>query len=629
VTTFSLAWLVPAVPFVVAVVNLLFGKRLGRNAGWIATIAVALAFVLSVAIVLRFSSLPGDGHAVVKSFGDWITVGSFRISYSVRIDQLSGFMILIVTGIGALIHVYSVGYMDGDPNYGRFFAFMNLFIAFMLVLVLANDFLFLYLGWEGVGLCSYLLIGFYRERPSAGRAAKKAFITTRIGDTAMLIGIALIFVRFGTLDFSTVLHPGSPGAFGISKGAITAITLLLFGGAIGKSAQFPLHVWLPDAMEGPSPVSALIHAATMVTAGVYLVVRTHTLFDFSGTSLTVVLVIGLVTLLYGGIGALGQDDLKRSLAYSTISQLGYMFFAVGMGEYGAAMFMLLAHAMYKALLFLTAGNVMHGLDGELDMKKMGGLRRSMPLTAALFSVGAVALAGIPPLAGFFAKDHIVDYAVQTGRTSLWVLALLGALLSAMYAARMTSLTFFGKPRADLHGHEATGLMNTPLAVLALGALFGGLLDLSARSGWIEQRLGPVTGIAAEGTHGPPEAALLTVSSIVAIGGFGLAWYVWGSGRVDWLALRRRLGGVQPAMAAGLGVDALYASVVRTAGEGGARFLAAVVDHRWIDGAVNGVGSAVRRFARGARVVQNGFVRTYALALLAGAVVLLVYVGLRF
>ena len=498
--------------------------------------------------MLRFAALPGDGHAVLKNFGNWISVGVFSVRFDVRIDQLSALMILIVTGVGTLIHVYAVGYMDGDKHYGRFFAYMNLFIAFMLVLVLANNFLFLYLGWEGVGLCSYLLIGFYRDRPAAGPGRQEGVHhdpDRRHGDADRHRAHLHPVRHAGLLDGAA--SGESHRAFGISKGAITLITLLLFAGAVGKSAQFPLHVWLPDAMEGPSPVSALIHAATMVTAGVYLVVRTHALFAFSGTSLTVVLVIGLVTLLYGGISALGQDDLKRSLAYSTISQLGYMFFAVGMGEYGAAMFMLLAHAIYKALLFLTAGNVMHGLDGELDMKKMGGLRRSMPVTAALFTIGAVALAGIPPLAGFFAKDHIVDYAIQTGRTSVWVLALdRGAALGDVrgaddlahvlrQAARRSA-----RPRGDRADERAARHPGDRRVVRRPAG------SQSARSGWITEKLDPVTGIAAEGTHGPPEAALITVSSIVAVGGFlaGLVRLGIGSRRLDGAAAppRRRAAG---------------------------------------------------------------------------------------
>jgi NADH-quinone oxidoreductase subunit L len=381
-------------------------------------------------------------------------------------------------------------------------------------------------------------------------------------------------------------------------------------------------------MEGPSPVSALIHAATMVTAGVYLVVRSHVLFEVSGVALSVVLVVGLATLLYAGLAALGQDDLKRVLAYSTISQLGYMFLAAGMRAYGAAMLMLVAHAFYKALLFLAAGNVMHGLDGELDMRRMGGLRRDMPVTAILFGVGALALAGVPPLAGFFAKDAIVNYASETGRASVYVLALLGAVLSALYAGRAYFLAFEGRPRAGLHAHEAPPIMRWPLVVLAIGGAGAGVLGLSAGTGALQSWLAPVIGPLEEGTRGLSESLLIALSTILAVAGVAVAWLVWGSDRVDWLALRERIG-LQPALRAGLGIDALYAGVNEVAGKGASRFLAFTVDRRWIDGVVNAVGGGTRGAAGVGRRLQSGLVRTYALALLLGAVGILLYLGVRF
>ena len=388
----TLIWLVPAIPLAASVINLFFGKRLRETSGWLAVLAVAASFAVCLgALAQLLSRAPVDRVEFVHLF-DWISVGSLNVGVTLRVDPLSMTMILVVTGVGSLIHLYSIGYMKGDARYSRFFAYMNLFVFLMLMLVLADNFLLLYLGWEGVGLCSYLLIGFWFEKKTASDAAKKAFITTRVGDTAMLIGIALIFVHFGSLDFGRVLGqswacPGG-GACGTPEvgGVFTAIALLLFAGAVGKSAQVPLHVWLPDAMEGPTPVSALIHAATMVTAGVYLVVRSHVLFELSGTALTVVLVVGLATALYAATAALGQDDIKRVLAYSTISQLGFMFFAAGLRDYPAAMFLLVTHAFYKALMFLSAGSVMHGLHGETDMKKMGGLARFMPATATAFMI---------------------------------------------------------------------------------------------------------------------------------------------------------------------------------------------------------------------------------------------------
>jgi NADH-quinone oxidoreductase subunit L len=616
-------WLAPVVPLAASAINLFAGRRLGRWAGWLATLSVAFSFALTIAIFVR-APLLEDGPTYRLQLADWISVGGFRVGFDLLFDQLSGTMMLVITGIGTLIHLYSIGYMWGEPRYARFFAYMNLFVAFMLILVLADNYLLLYLGWEGVGLCSYLLIGFYYERRSASNAAKKAFITTRVGDTLMLIGIALIFITFGTLG----VRPGDGITRGVSHGAVTVISLLLLAGAIGKSAQVPLHVWLPDAMEGPSPVSALIHAATMVTAGVYLLVRSHALLEYSGVVLPVILVVGLVTLLYGGLSALGQDDLKRVLAYSTISQLGYMFLAVGMRAYGAAMLMLVSHAFYKALLFLTAGNVMHALDGELDMRRMGGLRRDLPATAAMFGVGALALAGVPPLAGFFAKDPIVSYASQTGRTAVFVLALAGALLSALYAGRALFLVFFGERRADLHGHEAPAIMLWSLVGLAAGALGAGILGLNATTGVLQRWLEPVIGPLQPGERGASEPVLLALSTAVAIGGLALAWWVWASGRVDWLRLRDRLG-VQPALAAGLGVDALYSRTNEVVGGGVARFLAFTVDRRWIDGAVNALGGGTRALSSVGRRVQTGLVRTYALGLLLGAVGLLLYLGWRF
>ncbi len=352
---------------------------------------MGLSFLVSLVSVRELLQAPPEERVVTEHLFDWISVGRFTVGADLRLDVLSAVMILVITGIGLLIHVYAIGYMEGDPRYGRFFAYLNLFVFFMLLLVLADNYLVLYVGWEGVGLCSYLLIGFWFERTENATAAKKAFITTRIGDTLMLIGLALIVARFGTLDFGAVL--GAPGNT-IAKGTATAISLLLFAGAIGKSAQVPLHVWLPDAMAGPTPVSALIHAATMVTAGVYLVVRSAPLFELSEVALTVVLLVGLLTMLFAATCALAQDDIKRVLAYSTISQLGFMFMAAGMRFYSGAMFMLVAHAFYKALMFLGAGSVMHGMHEETDLQRMGGLIRRMPITGWTFVIGALALAGI-------------------------------------------------------------------------------------------------------------------------------------------------------------------------------------------------------------------------------------------
>ena len=621
----SLLWLVPALPLLGAFVNLFAGRRLGRAAGWLATALVAGAFAIAAVCVLELVAVPAEERLYVQHLFDWITVGSFQVGADLRLDALSATMILVVTGVGSLIHLYSVGYMDGDARYGRYFAYLNLFVFFMLMLVLGANYLVLYLGWEGVGLCSYLLIGFWYEKTENANAAKKAFVTTRIGDTAMMIGLAFIVWRFGTLDFETVF--GAAGAT-LTEAAATGIALLLFGGAIGKSAQIPLQVWLPDAMAGPTPVSALIHAATMVTAGVYLVVRSAPIFELSDVALPVVLVIGLVTMLVAGTAALGQTDIKRVLAYSTVSQLGYMFMAAGMKAYAAAMFMLVAHAFYKALMFLGSGSVIHGMHEEQDMRRMGGLRRKMPVTGWTFVVGAFALAGVPPLAGFFAKDQILEIANHTGRQAVWVLGALGALISALYIGRLVFLTFFGAPRSDEadHAHESSGLMTIPLLVLAVGAAAAGLLNLTPE-GRIAHFLEPVVG---EVPHGEGLAVwvLGTIGGTVAILGLVLAWLVYASGRVDWAAFGERLEPLPRTLLHGWYWDEAYSRLLVAPGKAAARITAFVVDARWIDGLVNGVGGGVDRLARAGRLLQTGFVRSYALAFLLGAVALLAWIGVR-
>jgi NADH-quinone oxidoreductase subunit L len=595
-------WLVPALPLAGFVVNLFFGKRLGRYAGWLASTLMVVSFGLALAVLGDLVRLPADGRLFVKHLYDWIAVGSFHVAIDLRVDPLSMTMALVVTGVGAVIHVYSIGYMHGDPRYGRFFSYLNLFCFFMLTLVLAQNFLLLYVGWEGVGLCSYLLIGFWHERPAAASAAKKAFVVTRIGDTFMFIGVALVFLRLGSLDFSHVLVSGptpNPG-FGLPvahpSGVYTVISLLLLAGAIGKSAQVPLHVWLPDAMEGPTPVSALIHAATMVTAGVYLVART--------------------------------DDFKRVLAWSTISQLGFMFTALGLRAYSTAIFLLVTHAFYKALMFLSAGSVMHTLDGETDMKRMGGLGRSMPITAAACSIGALALAGVPPFAGFFSKDDVLAVANQTGHVLAWAVALVAAFLSALYISRMTFLAFFGDDRTKRHAHESPPVMTIPMGLLAVGATFGGFLGAHEVTGKIQTFLGPVLGPMTEPVRGLPGPALAAISIAISLVAVLTAAFVYASGKIDWLALRLRLLPLRRVLERGWYVEDVYSAVLVTPGKAGAAFLAYVFDGRIVDGAVNGVGRLFRWGASVGRHVQTGFVRNYALAFLLGALALLVYVGFR-
>ncbi len=620
----ELVWLVPALPLVGAVVNLFGGRRLGRLSGALASALTVAAFAVAIGVLLDLLSLPAEHRVYVSHLYEWVVSGGFTAAADLRVDPLSVTMMLVVTGVGSLIHIYSIGYMAGDPREGRFFAYMNLFVFFMLTLVLAQNFLLLYLGWEGVGLCSYLLIGFWYERLSASNAAKKAFITTRIGDTFMLSGVALILLRLGSLDFSKVLTEGIARVQ--PSGVFTVIALLLLGGAIGKSAQVPLHVWLPDAMEGPTPVSALIHAATMVTAGVYLVARTHVLFEVSGVALTVVLLVGLVTALYAATAALGQDDIKRVLAYSTISQLGFMFFALGMRAYAAAIFLLVVHAFYKALLFLSAGSVMHGMDGETDLKRMGNLRRVMPITTVMFLVGALAISGIPPFAGFFAKDHILAYASQSGRPVAYVVATIAAVFSALYIARLIFLTFFGRERYEGHPHESPPVMTVPLALLAVGAVVGGVLGLAQEGGRLERFLDPVLPAPQNGVAGLSELTLSAIAVGVAVAAIALAWYLYASER--WVGARAAAPGLQSFLARGWYVDDAYARTLVPAGLLVGRSLAFGMDRGVVDGIVNGVGRVTQWFAGVGRRVQTGLVRNYALAFLVGVIALFVYVGWR-
>ncbi len=604
-------WLIPALPLATATINLFWGRRLGRWAGWLASASVIASFAVSLAVVAQLVAKPAEDRLFLQHLFDWISVGRFVVGMDLRLDSVSATMILVITGVGALIHVYAIGYMAGDPRYGRFFSYMNLFVFFMLMLVLGANYLVLYLGWEGVGLCSYLLIGFWSEVPANAEAAKKAFITTRIGDTLMLIGLALIVFRFGTLDFEAV--------FG------TAGTMLR---AIGKSAQVPLHVWLPDAMAGPTPVSALIHAATMVTAGVYLVVRSHVLFELSGVALTVVLVVGVVTAVYAATCAIAQQDIKRVLAYSTISQLGFMFMAAGMRAYGVAMFFLVAHAFYKALLFLGAGSVIHGMHDEQDLRLMGGLRRLMPITFATFLVGALAQAGIPPLAGFFAKDAVLEVAQHTGREVVYVLGSIAAFLSAFYLGRMLFLTFFGDARSDRarQAHESPPVLWVPLAILAFGVATAEWLNLTPE-GRLTGFLESITGATSAG-HGLAVAELGAVAIVISLVALALTWWIYGSGRVDWIGFRERLEPLPRAALNGWYVDRAYDIAVIQPAKAGAWVTAYVVDARIIDGAVNAIGGGVKLLADSGRRVQTGFVRSYALAVFLGAVAILVYVGVR-
>jgi NADH-quinone oxidoreductase subunit L len=534
------AWLIPSLPLFGAIANGLAGSRIGKKSiGLIACLTIALSFLLSVVVFANLISLPPPNRSIVVELFTWISSGSLQINFSLLIDPLSVLMALVVTGVGFLIHVYSVGYMHADQAYGRYFSYLNLFVFFMLILVMSADYLVMYLGWEGVGLCSYLLIGFWYEKKSASDAGKKAFIVNRIGDFGFILGlILLIWTMAGQGVLSLKFEEVFNNAQRIPQARLTIITMLLFMGAVGKSAQFPLHVWLPDAMEGPTPVSALIHAATMVTAGVYMVARNGLLFSLAPVTGEVVAGIGIFTAFFAATIGLVQDDIKRVLAYSTISQLGYMFVAVGIGAYSAGIFHLMTHAFFKALLFLGAGSVIHAMAGEQDMRNMGGLYSRMKITAATFICGAVAIAGIPPFSGFWSKDEILWEVFKEGHYIIWVFGLFTAFLTAFYISRQVFMVFTGANRSDEHTrqhlHESPKVMTIPLIVLAVLAAVGGMIGipfLTAGSP-VHVYLSPVFESGAQSLvhapealpdgHGSLELFLMGLSVAVGLGGILLA-----------------------------------------------------------------------------------------------------------
>jgi NADH-quinone oxidoreductase subunit L len=525
------AWLMLLFPALGTLIIALFGRRLSKGLiSWLAPGMVLLSFAVAVSQFVALLGLPVEERHHEIVLWQWMTAGAFSVDLALLIDQLSVTMALVVTGVGFIIHVYSIGYMHDDLRYGRFFAYMNFFILMMLTLVLANNYLLMYVGWEGVGLASYLLIGFWFEKPSAADAGKKAFIVNRIGDFGLALAIMFIWSTVGTLRFADVFANAEALA---GAGVITTVTMLLLLAATGKSAQLPLYVWLPDAMEAPTPVSALSHAATMVTAGVYMTARSAALFNLAPTSALWVAGIGAATALFAATIALTQTDLKRILAYSTISQLGYMFLAVGVGAYASGIFHLATHAFFKALLFLAAGSVMHALAGELNINKMGNLRAKMPTTYWTYLIGAAALAGIPLLSGFFSKDEILWYAWQKSPI-LWLVGLITAALTAIYSFRSVFVPFWGEERDKKlhhHAHESPPVMTVPLIILAAGAILAGYIGiphLSLIEGWLE----PVFHAGKAAAEGAQEAhpaawvewVLLAVSALVALGGAFFAYY---------------------------------------------------------------------------------------------------------
>jgi NADH-quinone oxidoreductase subunit L len=650
----KLIWLVPVLPLVGVLINGIFGRWTRERAHILGVGTTGLSFLIAFGIFLQATG----GATLNWDVYTWIPVGEFTASVGFLVDPLSAVMMLVVTFVGFLIHVYSVGYMHGDPGYARFFTYLNLFMTSMLILVLANNYLLMFLGWEGVGLCSYLLIGFWYQKKSASDAGKKAFVVNRIGDAGFLLGLFLIWETFGSLSYAeifphaetirTVLERDS--VFGFSL--VTCITLLLFTGAVGKSAQLPLYVWLPDAMEGPTPVSALIHAATMVTAGVYMVARSNVLFSLAPFSMGVVAWVGALTAVFAATIALVQTDIKRVVAYSTISQLGYMFLGCGVGAYAGGIFHLATHAFFKALLFLGCGSVIHGLSGEQDARKMGGLRRMMPITAATFFLAALANAGIFPLAGFWSKDQILHAAIASGHVWLWALGAAGAFGTAFYMFRLYFLIFEGPSRMDHHVahhvHESPKVMAVPLMILGFFTVVAGLFGYSVEHSPYYRFVGPVFRLAGEAAeqHGPSELLMAIVSVAIAAAGIALAYlmYLGRPGMADRLADRFR--GLYTLLLNKYWVDEWYNAVFVDFGKKLCRGLwsvdsrgvdgvvngtsaftvlmsrvSAAFDFRFVDGLVNAIADLIQGGSQAFRRTQTGVIQNYLLAMAMGVFVI--------
>ncbi|MDQ3019163.1 MAG: NADH-quinone oxidoreductase subunit L [Bacteroidota bacterium] len=628
-------YLVTLLPLAGFLINGLFGKKLKNEKliGTISTLAVFIPFLIGAAMFFELLSMEPDSRKIVISFYNWITAGNFSVNYTYMIDPLSISLVLIVTGIGSLIHLYSIGYMHGDPGFAKFFAFLNLFIFAMLNLVLADNFLLLFLGWEGVGLCSYFLIGFWYEKKFTGDAAKKAFIINRIGDFGFMLAMFYVFTNFNTLDISIFLD-GLAG-HQVGEPLLITIALLFFLGAIGKSAQIPLFVWLPDAMAGPTPVSALIHAATMVTAGVYLVARTSLLYAMSPFAQTMIAVIGFFTAIMAATIAIKQDDIKKILAYSTVSQLGFMFIALGTGVYWVAIFHLITHAFFKALLFLGSGSVIHGMHEEQNILKMGGLKNKMKITFITFFIGSLAIAGIPPLSGFFSKDAIIFETFKEIGIPFMVIALITASITAFYMFRLVVLTFYGKPRYDekhVHPHESPSTMTVPLIILAILSIVGGFIGVPEVYGmhtylkeWLEPvffRSNEVLAVihpVAEPSHAI-EFLLVGLSVLASIVGISIAYKKY---------LKKET--FEPAKGFGkvlenkYYIDEVYDKVIvdpiQKTSEG---FLWKIFDIKIIDGAVNGIAKYISNISFDWRKIQSGIIQDYATLSVVGVIVILIY-----
>jgi NADH-quinone oxidoreductase subunit L len=618
----DVVWLIPALPLAGFALILLFGRKLGDpKAGYLATLMCGAAFAVTVATFFDLVSKTADKRQHVAKVFSWVPVGSLHVDLAFLADPLSITMCLFVTGIGTLIHLYAIGYMHGDPKFSKFFLYLNLFAVSMLVLVLGENMLVTFLGWEGVGTCSYLLIAFWHERESAATAGKKAFVTNRVGDWGFMLAMFFAFQATGTLSYVGI----NAAASTMAQTTATAIALFCFIGACGKSAQLPLYVWLPDAMEGPTPVSALIHAATMVTAGVFLMCRISPILNAASSyAPTLIAIVGAVTALFAATIAIAQNDIKKVLAYSTISQLGYMFLAVGSGAYTAAIFHMVTHAFFKALLFLGSGAVIHGMHHEQDMRRMGALRKVMPVTAATFIIGWLAIAGVPPFAGFWSKDDILLAAYDKSPV-LWAIGLVTALLTAYYMTRQVVMVFYGKARwndahevhgarGDFHPHESPAIMLLPLVVLGGLSIVGGGLNLPFKPSTekLAQWLEPVIGTHDSSTAKVPLAVIATVAALLGIAAAVMVY------------ARHKAKPIEPAvLAEGWYYDAAVSKFMGGPGRKGFGAIA-WFDATIVDGAVNGVGRLVRGTAQRIRTVQTGNVRNYAAAIGVGVVLLLAW-----
>jgi NADH-quinone oxidoreductase subunit L len=653
-------WLIPLFPAIGFLINGLFGKSLGKKVvSWVGPSVIGLSFLTSILIFFELIGSPPAERHFEKVIFDWVVSGSFQTVVGYQIDPLSILMALVVSGVSFFIHIYSVGYMHDDPGFTRYFTYLNLFVFMMLNLILANNFLLMFVGWEGVGLCSYLLIGFWYEKDSASNAGKKAFVVNRVGDFGFLLGMFLLFINFGSLDFTDIFGALQKNPQLISTAAATTIAILLFVGACGKSAQIPIYVWLPDAMEGPTPVSSLIHAATMVTAGVYMVARCNVLYSMAPVAMAVVAIVGVATAIFTASIGFCQNDIKKVLAYSTISQLGYMFLGVGVGAFSAGIFHLMTHAFFKGLLFLGAGSVMHALGGELDMRKMGDLRKKIPYTFWTFFIATLAIAGIPGLSGFFSKDEILWQAFSSshGHWLLWAVAALAAGMTAFYMFRALFMTFLGESRVDHHAahhiHESPKIMTVPLMVLAALSVIGGYIGVPHVLGGanhIHQFLAPVLGGGAEpvkthagisflsqawasgGEGGGHSAALelvmMVASVVIALIGIGIAYLFYVKNPALPKTLAEKWKGLYKLVYNKYYVDELYEILFINSLKNLGIGLWKGFDEFVIDGTINGMAYFIGLLSGVMRKMQTGLVQNYAFAMMIGGIVLVAYYIVR-